>query len=178
MVFFLKKFNTRTIVILSVFLAIFITIAHILMIHFGTEIGKEGYRDTFIKNIFFIVEGFLILIISLMAFRNFNLNLKSLIVCMVVSLMFIIFGIINSYILLTESQDDLITEKITVIRIERAGYHNQDIKIEGVVNEEKRYFILRGRDKKMVKNIKESVDNNIVIVYHPSNQRIESISFH
>ena len=173
-----KKFNASTIAVISIILFCIILMIHIFIIHFGTEIGKDGYRDTFMKNLFYIVEGLLILIISLVSLKNFKLKLNTLIGAMIVSIVLIIFGIIGSYILLTESQDDIITEKLTNIRIERSGYHNQNMKIEGIVNEEKRYFILRGRDKALVKSIKDNGNNYIIIVYHYSSKRIESISFY
>ena len=87
-----------------------------------------------------------------------------------------IYGIIGFCRILNEKQDTLITEKLSNIRVVRTGYHNQNRKIEGIVNEEKRSFILRGKDKALARNINDSNLNYIIIEYHSSTHRIESIT--
>ena len=93
-----------------------------------------------------------------------------------IGLIFLICNIVIFCGILKETQDDLITEELSNISIVYAGYSNHDRMLKGIVRGEKRFFMLRGKDKEIAKSIKDSNPNYIVIVYHSSNHRIESIS--
>lgn len=124
-----------------------------------------------------MIEGILVLFLSLIWIMNFEFY--NFIYCLIgigIGLILFICGIISLYLVFRETQEDLITEILSSIRIVPTGFHNKARKLEGVVNEEKRSFILRGKDISITRIIKETNPNNIVIVYHSSNNRIESIT--
>ena len=113
--------------------------------------------------------------LSLIWIMNFEFN--NYIYCLIgLGLFLFICGIINLYTVLRETQDDLITGVLSSISIVPTGFHNHDRMLKGVVNGEKRCFTLRGKDRSIARIIKETNPNNIVIVYHSSNNRIESIT--
>lgn len=142
---------------------------------FGTQIGKKGHKNVLIQNISSIVEGTLILILSLIWILNFEFN-NYIYGLIAIGLILLICGIISICGIIRETQDDLITERLSNISIVSTGYNNNARKLEGTVNEEKRSFILRGKDKALAKSIKDNNPNYIVIAYHSSSHRIESIS--
>ena len=171
----IKKFkisaNTRMVVFLSmVFLFMFFVLIYVFLANFGTEIGKDGYKIVFIKNLLTIVIGIRFLIMCLYCFNNHK---KIVLMNIAIGLLFIIVGSKGVSEIINEKQNDLITEKLSniIVSLDR---HN--IKIDGVVKEEKRYFIFRGKDKLIAKKIKNSNSNYIIIVYHSSTHRIESIT--
>lgn len=128
-----------------------------------------------IRSLLGIVVSFLILILGLIWIMNFEFNYY-IYGIIAIGLILLISSIVTFCGILKEKKDDLITEELSNISIVYAGYHNHDRMLKGVVSGENRFFMLRGKDKKIAERIKESNPNYIVIVYHSSNHRIESIS--
>lgn len=92
-----------------------------------------------------------------------------------IGIILLVSGIIGIISILREASDELITEKLSDIRIVPAGYHNRSRKIEGMVNGRISWFMMRGADKALAEQIKKSGRKQVTVIYHPSNRRIESI---
>lgn len=136
-----------TIVISLIVLLILLITIHVLLLHFGTQIGEKGRKNVFVQNIFFIAEAVLILSFSLMwsVFSAKDSKIYALGVA-AIGIILLISGIIGIISILKEA-DELITEKLSDIRIVPAGYHNRSRKLEGMVNGRRSWFVMRGADK-------------------------------
>ena len=166
----------KKIVIPLIFLFILLMMIHIVLLHYGTQIGKEGHRNIILINAFFIAESLLIFAIGLLWGINPEVNRR------LYAIAFIVFGVILLIIgtagmrnILRETPNDLVTEELSDVRIVYAGYHNQDRKLEGTVNGAYSWFMLRGGDKTLAQQIEDSGKTHVTVVYHSSNRRIESI---
>lgn len=167
---------TTIVITLAVLLILFLTI-HILLLHFGTHIGKKGHKNVLLQNLFCIAEALTVLILSWMCVMFFQPDKRIYVLgAAVIGLILLVSGIIGIRGTLRETPEDLVTVCLSEIRIVPAGYHNQDRKLEGVVNGTKSWFMLCGADKALAKRIKDSGRNHVTVVYHSSNRRIESIS--
>lgn len=156
-------------------LILLITI-HVLLLHFGTQIGEKGRKNVFVQNLFFIAEAVLVLAFSLMwsIFSAKDSKIYALGVA-AIGIVLLFSGIIGTISVLREASDELITEKLSDIRIVHAGYHNRSRKLEGIANGRRSWFMMRGADKALVEQIKKSGRKQVTVTYHPSNRRIESI---
>jgi hypothetical protein len=157
-------------------LLILFIIIHVLLLHLGTQIGEKGRRNVFLQNVLFIAEAVLFLVFSLMwgTFSAKDSKIYALGVA-VIGIVLLISGIIGGTGILREASDELITEHLSDIRVTRAGYHNQARKLEGISNGRRSWFIMRGADKALAEQIKNSGRKQVTVIYHPSNRRIESI---
>ena len=165
-----------TIVISLIVLLILLIIIHVLLLHFGTQIGEKGRKNVLVQNIFFIVEAVLVFAFSLMwsVFSAKDSKMYALGVA-AIGIVLLISGIIGTISVLREASDELITEKLSDIRVAPAGYHNRSRKLEGMVNGRRSWFMMRGADKALAEQIKKSGRKQVTVSYHPSNRRIESI---
>lgn len=159
-----------------IILLVLFAVIDVLLFPLSTEIGREGHKNVFIKNLFYVAESVLSFIISAMwaVYSDSSTKLYALGI-IVIGLIALVGGVVGINGIFKENQNNLATETLTEIRIVPAGYHNHDRKLEGTVNGKNSWFILRGVDKKWVKKIKESGKSQVTIVYHPSNRRIEEI---
>lgn len=166
-------------IIIIVSLAVLLILSlliHVLLIRTGTQIGEKGRRNVLLQNLFCIVESVIIMILSLMWARNSAPNsIFYALGAAAIGFVLLISGIIGLRGVLRESPDDLVTETLLGIRVEPAGYHNQDRKLEGMANGKNSWFMLRGGDKALAEQIKRSGFSQVTVVYHSSNRRIESI---
>lgn len=157
---------------------IIVVFFHVAMLRSGTHIGEKGYSNMLIQNVACIAEAVLLFIITwiLVANNTFD-SIMYIVFCILIGCVLLVSGFIGISGLMREKQEGIITETLSDIRITPAGYHNQDRKLEGTVNGTKSWFMLRGADKKIAGQIKESGTNQVTVVYHASNRRIENIYF-
>lgn len=157
---------------------IIVVFFHVAMLRSGTHIGEKGYSNMLIQNVACIAEAVLLFIITwiLVANNTFD-SIMYPVFCILIGCALLFSGIIGIRGLMREKQEDIVTETLSDISVTPAGYHNQDRKLEGTVNGTKSWFMLRGADKKIAGQIKESGTNQVTVVYHASNRRIENIYF-
>lgn len=164
--------------IIAVAAFIIVMIFHVSLLRTGTRIGDKGYRNILFQNLAGIAEAILLFIITwIMAANNTFDSIMYIVFCILIGCVLLISGIIGISGLMREKQEGIVTETLSDMSITPAGYHNQDRKLEGTVNGTKSWFMLRGADKKIARQIKESGTNQVTVVYHASNRRIENIYF-
>ena len=163
--------------IIFVALLIFLLIIHMILLSCATNIGKKGHKNMMIKSLFGIAESLLSFVIVLIWFINFNPSNKAYLVGIAIfGIVLFISNIIILKGLLRETSNNLVTEVLSDIRIVPTGHYYRALKLEGIANGSRSFFIFRGPDKAIIQQIKESGLNQVTIVYHASNRRIESVS--
>lgn len=153
----MKIAKMMTIVIFLIVLLILLITVHVLLLHFGTQIGKKGHKNVVVQNIILIAEAAFVLAFSLMwsVFSAKDSRMYALGVA-AIGIILLVSGIIGTISVLREKSDELITEKLSDIRIVPAGYHNRSRRLEGMVNGRRSWFMLRGTDKALAEQIKKA----------------------
>ena len=153
-----------------------LAVCHMAVMHNRTYIGQKGYKNTFIQNVFAIIEGCLILAVCILWPENNNIEIKiSLSLLAAMGALFIFLGIGGIKRLLREIANGTSTVMLTDITLSPTGYHNRAVKMEGTNNGKRIWFILRGADAKWIKEFCADDTRYLTVVYYPSSQRIKSI---
>ena len=158
-------------------LLMFAASANILLLHFGTFIGQAGHRNTVAVNLCFITVAVLLLLLGVISGVVLH---KKAVYCVLVLLcvgiaMFII-GAVGMRDVVRETSDKPVTAEMSDIRIESAT-GGRDKRLEGTVDGEHIYFMLRGKDRFLAQQIEKSRPTHIKVVYYPSTRRIESVTW-
>jgi hypothetical protein len=143
-----------------------------------TQIGAEGRGNVLEKNFLLICESASVPVIGVLwndiAAKDDRLYVISI---FVVAAALFLNSVVAFVVVLRESEDALITEVLSDVRIIPAGCHNKSRKIEGTVNGKRIWFILRGDDKYLAEEIKKSNIRQVTVKYYPSSCRIESVKY-
>ena len=159
-----------------IILLIALLIAHFFILHTGTQIGEKGHKNALSQNIIGIFEAVIVLILGIFwALNSYgSYRLYSLGGILLAGIL-LISSIIGLKGVLAETREDLSTERLTNIEVIPDGYRNHSRRIEGIANGKRSWFLLRGVDKIIARNIEQKHPSHILITFHPSNRRIESI---
>ena len=162
--------------VLLVVLLILLLAVHLLLMSFGTQFGETGRRNVFLQDVFCIAEALTVLLLGAGLTVNAEPDDRIYVLCAVaVGIILLICGIVGTRSILKESLDDLITAKLSDVRIVSTGYHNHSKQLDGMSNGTRVQFILRGADKAVAKQIKDNGYDRVMVVYHSSSHRIESV---
>ena len=162
-------------VLLAVLLILLLAV-HLLLMSFGTQFGKTGRRNVFLQNVFCIAEALTVLLLGAGLTVNAEPDDRIYVLgAVAVGIILLICGIVGTRSILKETPDDLTTAELSDVRIVSTGYHNHSKQLEGMSNGTRVQFILRGADKAVAEQIKDNGCDRVMVVYHSSSHRIESI---
>lgn len=167
----------RITIVLGIVLALLLCI-DILLIMFATHMGLGGHRNVLAQNIIGVFIGFCFAGLAFVWFEAASDDSRFW--CFAIFFIGLFISLPSIYNLrntLRESSKDLVTDVLTDVVVTPTGYCNMAIKLSGCATDRNVWFIVRGVDKKIAKEITKSNINVVTIAYHSKTRRIESISF-
>lgn len=145
----------------------------------GTRIGKRGRKNIIQRCVVNVICAALIIAFSFVWGKG-NGYIKEGGICAAaaaaVGVILMVCGIVEIKKTLGETENDLITEELSEVRvIHIAGINNKIL--EGTAGGEKRRFAMFGADKDLAKLIRKKGIKQITVTYHASDNRIEAIHY-
>lgn len=151
---------------------------HSLLIHYGTQFGREGRRQAYIRSMFGIAESVLVFGVTWLFAVTDTANRLGHICMVLLGVGMLVASVINLRALQREKAGGVVKETLSDVRVMPTGYRNRARLIEGLTeNGERREFMLRGVDKDIANYIKDCGLKYVTVIYHTANKRIEKIYY-
>ena len=147
---------------------------HIYLVSTKTQIGEEGHRNVILQNVFCIAEAVALIGLGLVWILSPGIDRGFWLFAVGLGSGLLLCGVVMLLKTRKESPGDLITERLSEVQIVPAGYHNRDLQLRGMSGGSLRTFMIRGRDKRLLKKIAGESDV-LEVSYHTSTHRIEAI---
>ena len=142
-----------------------------------TEIGAKGKRNVLLKSVCLTAVSLLAILFGLMQIAYSTPGgVAGAVGAMATGAAVFVCAVVWGRGIMRENPDDIVTEKLSGVHVSPAGYHNRERMLRGMTNGRETGFLFRGADRKIAEDIGRSRKMEVVITYHRSDRRIESLS--